>query len=149
MTISLIIIPTVLFLLCFLLIQGSIPRAMFKKQLAPYLLFFIGSSTLQAQQIAFPGAEGFGKFATGGRGGQVAKVTNLDDDGPGSFRQALAVFPGEPLTIVFDISGIIELKSPLSIRRSNLTIAGQTAPRGWHLFERTFIYAKWCWRRRQ
>lgn len=81
-----------------------------------------------AQQPAFPGAEGFGKFATGGRGGQVAKVTNLADDGPGSFRWALTQAPDQPLTVVFDVGGIIELKSPLVIRRSNLTIAGQTAP---------------------
>jgi hypothetical protein len=81
-----------------------------------------------AQPLAFPGAEGFGKYATGGRGGQVAKVTNLNDDGPGSFRQALAGFPDEPLTVVFDVGGIIELKSPIVIRRSNLTVAGQTAP---------------------
>lgn len=81
-----------------------------------------------SQPIAFPGAEGFGKFATGGRGGQVAKVTNLNDDGPGSFRHALQAFPNEPLTVIFDVGGIIELKSPLIIRRSNLTIAGQTSP---------------------
>lgn len=81
-----------------------------------------------AQALAFPGAEGFGKFASGGRGGQVAKVTNLADNGPGSFRQALQAFPGEPLTVVFDVSGIIDLKSPLVIKRSNVTIAGQTAP---------------------
>jgi hypothetical protein len=89
-----------------------------------FALFINGN----AQQLAFPGAEGFGKFATGGRGGQVAKVTNLNDDGPGSFRQALNELPDQPLTVVFDVSGLIELKSPLVIRRSNLTIAGQTAP---------------------
>jgi hypothetical protein len=81
-----------------------------------------------AQQIAFPGAEGFGKFATGGRGGKVAAVTNLDDSGEGSFRNALEKFPGEPLTIIFKVSGIIELKSKIQVKRSNLTIAGQTAP---------------------
>lgn len=81
-----------------------------------------------AQQIAFPGAEGFGKYAGGGRGGQVAEVTNLEDDGPGSFRYALQAFPGEPLTVIFKTGGIIELKSPIVIKRSNLTIAGQTAP---------------------
>lgn len=80
------------------------------------------------QQIAFPGAEGFGKYATGGRGGKVAAVTNLNDDGDGSFRNALEKFPGEPLTIIFKVSGIIELQSKIQIKRSNLTIAGQTAP---------------------
>ena len=83
---------------------------------------------LHAQQTAFPGAEGFGKYSTGGRGGQVVAVTNLNDKGAGSFRQALEAFPGEPLTIIFNISGIIELSTPISIRRSNITIAGQTAP---------------------
>ncbi len=81
-----------------------------------------------AQLPAFPGAEGFGKYATGGRGGQVAAVTNLNDDGDGSFRKALEKFPGDPLTIIFKVSGIIDLKSKIQIKRSNLTIAGQTAP---------------------
>jgi hypothetical protein len=81
-----------------------------------------------AQQIAFPGAEGFGKYATGGRGGKVAAVTNLNDSGEGSFRWALEQFPGEPLTVIFNISGIIDLQSKITIKRSNLTIAGQTAP---------------------
>ncbi|TDH28815.1 pectate lyase [Segetibacter sp. 3557_3] len=81
-----------------------------------------------AQTLAFPGAEGFGKYASGGRGGQVAKVTNLDDSGPGSFRSALEQYPGEPLTVVFDVSGIIALKSALVLKRSDVTIAGQTAP---------------------
>lgn len=81
-----------------------------------------------AQQVAFPGAEGFGKYATGGRGGKVAAVTNLEDSGEGSFRNALEKFPGEPLTIIFKVSGIIELQSKIQVKRSNLTIAGQTAP---------------------
>lgn len=100
-------------------------------RLAKTVLFSLCAASffsVNAQQIAFPGAEGFGKYATGGRGGEVAKVTNLNDDGPGSFRQALAEYPEQPLTIVFDVGGIIELKSPIVIRRSNLTIAGQTAP---------------------
>lgn len=90
--------------------------------------FFFLVHFSNAQTLAFPGAEGFGKFASGGRGGQVVKVSSLNDDGPGSFREALNAFPGEPITVVFTISGIIELKSPLVIRRSNVTIAGQTAP---------------------
>ena len=93
-----------------------------------FLVAFFLAKFSNAQTLAFPGAEGFGKFASGGRGGQVVKVSNLNDDGPGSFREALNGFPGEPITVVFNISGIIELKSPLVIRRSNITIAGQTAP---------------------
>jgi hypothetical protein len=83
---------------------------------------------LFAQQVAFPNAEGFGKFATGGRGGQVVAVTNLKDEGKGSFRWALEQFPNEPLTIIFNVSGVIELQTKIQIKRSNLTIAGQTAP---------------------
>jgi pectate lyase len=75
--------------------------------------------------IAFPGAEGFGKYTTGGRGGKTMIVTNLNDDGEGSFRKAATA--KEPRIIVFAISGTIHLNSPLSIR-SNATIAGQTAP---------------------
>jgi hypothetical protein len=86
------------------------------------------SKNIKAQQIAFPGAEGYGKYATGGRGGKVAIVTNLQNDGPGSFRQALAAYPNEPLTVVFQVSGIIDLATPLVLKRSNVTIAGQTAP---------------------
>lgn len=78
--------------------------------------------------LAFPGAEGYGKYATGGRGGKVVAVTNLNDDGPGSFRDALTQYPNEPLTVVFDVGGLIELQSDIKINRSNLTIAGQTAP---------------------
>lgn len=89
------------------------------------LLFSLSSFS---QQIAFPGAEGFGKFATGGRGGKVAIVTNINDKGEGSFRWALEQYPGEPLTVVFAIGGLIELESNIVIKRSNLTIAGQTAP---------------------
>lgn len=81
-----------------------------------------------SQTVSFPGAEGFGKWASGGRGGQVVKVTSLEDDGQGSLRQALQAYPDSPLTILFAVGGIIEIKSPLVIRRSNLTIAGQSAP---------------------
>ena len=82
---------------------------------------------------AFPTAEGFGKFATGGRGGKVVTVTTLEDDtlntSPGSLRWAVNQYPNEPITIVFNVSGHIRLKKILSIRRTaGVTIAGQTAP---------------------
>jgi hypothetical protein len=99
------------------------------KKLLTIALFAIPAfKNTKAQTIAFPGAEGYGKYATGGRGGKVAIVTNLHDDGPGSLRHALAAYPDEPLTVVFQVSGIIDLATPLVLKRSNVTIAGQTAP---------------------
>lgn len=81
---------------------------------------------IEEEAFAFPSAEGFGRKVTGGRGGKVIKVTNLDDSGPGSFRQA--VEDQDPRIVVFDVSGDIILKSRLVIRNPNITIAGQTAP---------------------
>jgi len=81
-----------------------------------------------SQQPAFPGAEGFGKYTKGGRGGDVYAVTNLHDNGPGSFRHGLVSATG-PRTIVFDVSGTIVLKSPVEVEgKSHITIAGQTSP---------------------
>ena len=78
--------------------------------------------------LAFPGAAGYGAKATGGRGGKVVAVTNLNDSGPGSLRQAFLEYPEDPITIVFQVGGIIKLQSNIKVSRSNITVAGQTAP---------------------
>jgi pectate lyase len=75
---------------------------------------------------AFPGAEGFGAMAKGGRGGRVVLVTTLNDRGPGSFRAACTA--RGPRTVIFRVGGLITLESPLEITEPYLTIAGQTAP---------------------
>lgn len=80
----------------------------------------------QAKIPAFPGAEGGGMYTFGGRGGKVLVVTNLNDAGPGSFRWACE--QGGARIVVFNVSGIIRLKSPIYVRAPYITIAGQTAP---------------------
>jgi pectate lyase len=105
-----------------------------KKLTTFFLVFLISSAqTIYTQNLgmqkhvsSFPGAEGFGKYATGGRGGMVYIVTNLNDSGIGSLRWALEA--KEPRMVVFEVSGNIELKSQINIRSGNLTVAGQTAP---------------------
>jgi hypothetical protein len=96
------------FLLCFALLAPSL---------------WAGAADLPA----FPGAEGFGRSASGGRGGDVYSVVNLNDAGPGSLREGIRSAHG-PRTIVFAVSGTILLKRKLVLDKSALTIAGQTAP---------------------
>ncbi|GGH27236.1 pectate lyase [Sphingobacterium alkalisoli] len=85
-----------------------------------------GFKPVEEEAFAFPEAEGFGRKVTGGRGGRVIKVTNLNDAGTGSLRAAVTA--SGPRIVVFEVSGTIELQSQLNIRNPHITLAGQTAP---------------------
>jgi pectate lyase len=102
------------------------------------ILSFNTFAQCDARVPAFPGAEGFGAYATGGRGGKVITVSNLNSEGPGSFQDALN--QNEPRIIVFNVSGVI-VKDVMNIPYGNLTIAGQTSPGGITINGR--LYTQW------
>jgi pectate lyase len=94
------------------------------KSVLPSILLVCFTSTIYSQQLAFPTAEGYGKYSAGGRGGAVCEVTTLKSSGQGSLGEAIGA--SGPRTVVFRVSGTIE--GNFNIRNDNITIAGQTAP---------------------
>ncbi|MDY0906364.1 polysaccharide lyase [Pedobacter sp. CFBP9032] len=98
-----------------------------EKEGKPYIPWAARPTDLpQSELLAFPGAEGGGAYSFGGRGGRVIVVKNLNDSGPGSLREACE--QGGARIVVFNVSGIIRIKTPLIIRAPYITIEGQTAP---------------------
>jgi len=118
----------------------AIQRVLGMQRVTALLLSLVLGAPLVGSDFlpAFPGAEGFGARRPGGRGGKVLLVTNIDDDGPGSLRAAIAA--KGPRIIVFRTGGTIRLKSHLRIEESYLTIAGQTAPGGGILLRDAGLY---------
>ncbi len=102
-------------------------QAMMKEEGKPYIPDAAKPEDLpQAKIPAFPGAEGGGAYTAGGRGGRVLVVTSLADSGPGTLREACE--SGGARIIVFNVAGIIQLETPITVRAPYITIAGQTAP---------------------
>ena len=98
-----------------------------EKKGKPFILWARKSSDLpQAKILAFPGAEGGGAYSFGGRGGKVYVVTSLEDRGPGTLREACEM--GGARIVVFNVAGIIRLKTPINIRAPYISIEGQRAP---------------------